>query len=284
MNDNILIRNNVKITGRGTTPMIFAPGFGCDQSMWRFVAPAFEDHYRVVLLDYVGSGNSDLLAYDPDRYGDLAGYAQDVLDVCAALDVKDAVFVGHSVGAMIGILASIRETDRFKRLVLIGPSPRYLNDLPDYLGGFEREDLEALFDLMDKNYLGWAHFLAPAIMGNSDRPALARELEESFCATDPVIARRFAEATFFADNRKDLHRVQVPALILQSSQDIIAPLEVGGYVHHQIPNSSLQLMEATGHCPHVSHPEETIRLIREFLANDLQPARKGGLSSQWMNG
>lgn len=281
MAENILIRNNVKIQGSGTTSMIFAHGFGCDQNMWRFVAPAFEEDYQTVLFDYVGSGKSDASAYNPIRYGELTGYAQDVLEICEALGLKDVVFVGHSVGAMIGILASIQKPEFFSQLILIGPSPRYINDLPDYIGGFERSDLDGLFELMDKNYLGWAGYLAPAIMGNLDRPLLANELEESFCSVNPVIARQFARVTFYGDNREDLPKVTTPALILQSNEDIIAPLEVGAYVYHHIPVSTLQIMEATGHCPHMSHPEETIRLIKEYLTSNSNvptcPSGQGGI-------
>jgi len=261
-----LARNNVHVSGRGTQPMLFAHGFGCDQHMWRFVAPAFEDDYRVVLFDYVGSGRSDLAAYDADRYSTLAGYAQDVLDVIHALDLRDVVFVGHSVSAMIGVLAANREPERFARLILIGPSPRYVNDPPKYIGGFERSDIEGLLETMDRNFIGWANFLAPAIMKNADRPELSAELTESFCSTDPVIARRFAEATFFADNRADLERLTVPALVLQCSEDMIAPDTVGEYVHHALPGSTLRHMEAIGHCPHMSAPEETIALMRDYLA------------------
>jgi sigma-B regulation protein RsbQ len=233
--------------------------------MWRFVTPAFEDDYRIVLFDYVGSGKSDLRAYDPARYASLDGYAQDVLDVCHALDLRDVIFVGHSVSSMVGVLAANREPERFSRLVLVGPSPRYINDPPDYVGGFERADIDALLETMEKNYIGWAHFLAPAIMKNPDRPELSRELEASFCSTDPVIARRFAEATFFADNRGDLVAVRVPSLIMQCSEDMIAPLEVGDYLQLTLPGSTLRVLRATGHCPHMSHPEETIEVIREYL-------------------
>ncbi|HEX7241611.1 MAG TPA: alpha/beta hydrolase, partial [Longimicrobiaceae bacterium] len=215
--------------------------------------------------DYVGAGKSDLGAYDPQRYGTLEGYADDVLDVCHALELRDVVLVGHSVSGMVAVLAANREPERFARLVLIGPSPRYVNDPPEYVGGFERADIEGLLEMMDKNYIGWANFLAPAIVANPDRPELGRELTESFCSTDPVIARRFAEATFFADNRDDLPRVRVPALILQCSDDMIAPTAVGEYVHARLPGSTLRMMSATGHCPHMSHPEETIQAIREYL-------------------
>ncbi|HEU0300674.1 MAG TPA: alpha/beta hydrolase [Longimicrobium sp.] len=271
MSQDVLSRNNVKVFGRGTQPMLFAHGFGCDQNMWRYVTPAFEDDYRIVLFDYVGSGRSDLSAYDPERYSRLDGYAEDVLDICRALDLRDVVLVGHSVSGMVAVLAAGQEPWRFDRLVLIGPSPRYINDAPDYVGGFERADIEGLLEMMDRNYIGWANFLAPAIMKNPDRPELGEELAESFCSTDPAIARRFAEATFFADNRADLADVSVPALVLQCSDDMIAPREVGEYVHRSLPGSTLRVMEATGHCPHMSHPDETIRLMREYL----QPSHAG---------
>jgi sigma-B regulation protein RsbQ len=267
---DILARNNVKVFGRGTQPMLFAHGFGCDQNMWRLVTPAFEEDYKIVLFDYVGSGRSDLAAYDPERYSTLEGYASDLLEICRALDLQDAIIVSHSVSSMIAVLAAIEEPERFDRLVLIGPSPKYIND-PPYVGGFERADIEGLLEMMDKNYVGWANFLGPTIMKNDDRPELAGELTASFCSTDPVIARRFAEATFFADNRDDLSRLGVPALILQCSEDLIAPDEVGEYVHRNTPGSTFRKLAATGHCPHMSHPEETIAAIREYL----QPAHAG---------
>ena len=255
----------MKVFGKGTQPMLFAHGFGCDQNMWRFVTPVFAEDYRIVLFDYVGSGKSDLQAYSPERYGSLDGYTQDVLDVCGALDLKDIIFVGHSVSGVVGMLASIREPARFDRLIMVGPSPRYINEPPDYVGGFERSDIVGLLDVMEKNYIGWANFLAPVVMKNHDRPELTRELEESFCSTDPKIARRFAEATFFSDNRDDLSKVTIPSLIMQCSEDAIAPLDVGEYLHRHLPKSTLRVMSATGHCPHMSHPEETIEVIKEYL-------------------
>jgi sigma-B regulation protein RsbQ len=265
MEQNILFRNNVKVKGKGTQAMIFAPGFGCDQTVWNAVAKAFEEDYQVILFDYVGSGNSDIQAYDPNRYRTLAGYAQDVLDVCEALKLKDAIFVGHSVSSTIGILASLRQPEYFSQLIMIGPSPCYVNDPPEYFGGFEKEDLVGLLDLMDKNYIGWAKFFAGAVANNPNRPEIVDELEDRFCSTDPVIARQFAEATFFTDNRKDLPNVTVPSLILQCSEDIIAPTAVGEYMHQHLPNSTYQMMKATGHCPHMSHPEETIDAIHQYL-------------------
>ncbi|HET8775523.1 MAG TPA: alpha/beta hydrolase [Thermoanaerobaculia bacterium] len=263
---DILARNNVHILGNaGARPMLFAHGFGCDQNMWRYVTRAFEKDYRVVLFDYVGSGKSDIGSYDSQRYSTLDGYAQDVLDVCEALDLRDVIFVGHSVSSMVGVLAAKRAPERFVRLILVGPSPRYINDA-GYVGGFERADIEGLLDLMDRNYIGWASFLAPVVMKNDDRPELANELQESFCSTDPRIARRFAEATFFSDNRGDLPGVAVPSLILQCAEDAIAPVEVGTYLSRNLPASTLRMMKATGHCPQVSHPQETIEAIREYLS------------------
>ena len=247
--------------------MMFAHGFGCDQNMWRFVAPAFEPDYKVILFDYVGAGQSDVAAFSRERYSDLSGYARDVIEICTALDLSDVIFVGHSVSSVIGMLASIQRPELFKQLIMVGPSPRYINDPPDYVGGFERPDIEGLLDMMDKNYIGWANFLAPVIMKNQERPELSGELEKSFCSTDPEIARRFAEATFFADNRDDLKHVSVPSLIMQCSDDAVAPREVGDYLHRNLSQSTLRVMEATGHCPHMSHPEETIETIREYLGN-----------------
>ncbi len=264
MIQDVVKRNNVKVSGRGTQAMVFAHGFGCDQNMWRFVAPEFENNYRVVLFDYVGSGHSDLGSYDATRYSTLEGYAEDLLDIVHALDLRDVIFVGHSVSSMVGVLAANKEPDRFAKLILIGPSPRYIND-GDYVGGFERKDIEGLFEMMDRNFIGWANFLAPAIVKNPERPELGEELVESFCSTDPVIARRFAEATFLADNRDDLSLVSVPSLILQCSDDMVAPEPVGHYLSAQLPMSTLRVMNATGHCPHMSHPEETISLIKDYL-------------------
>ena len=263
---DVLIRNNVKVSGRGTQPMLFAHGFGCDQNMWRFVAPAFEDDYRVVLFDYIGSGQSDITAYDPERYASLEGYAHDVLDVIHALDLRDVIFVGHSVSSMIGLLAANREPERFERLVMLGPSARYMNDAPDYVGGFERKDLEGLVEMMEHNFIGWANFLAPVIMKNDDRPELSGELHASFCSTDPIIAKRFAEATFFADNRSDAAQARVPSLIVQCADDAIAPQSVGEFLHRTMPGSTFTLLDVSGHCPHMSHPEETVATIREYLA------------------
>jgi sigma-B regulation protein RsbQ len=244
--------------------MVFAHGFGCDQNMWRFVAPAFAGEYQTVLFDSVGAGGSDLSAYSRDKYGTLQGYADDLLEICEELNLTRTVFVGHSVSAMVGILAAAKAPERFERLVLIGPSPRYIDDV-GYRGGFDATQIEELLAFLDSNHMGWSSAMAPTIMGNPDRPELGAELTNSFCRTDPQIASHFARVTFTADNRADLAKVQTPALILQCSEDVIAPIEVGAYVHAQLPNSSLVVLQATGHCPNLSAPEETIEAIRHFL-------------------
>jgi len=261
---SVVRRNNVVLLGDGSQPMIFAHGYGCDQHMWRLVTPAFSDAYHVVLFDHVGAGRSDLAAYSRTKYSSLQGYADDVLEICDELKLEDAVFVGHSVSAMIGVLAAIKEPERFASLVLIGPSPCYISD-GHYVGGFTRRDIDELLELQDSNYLGWASSLGPVIMGNSDRPELAAELANSFCRTDPEIAKQFAAVTFLSDNRADLPKVSTPSLILQCRQDAIAPVAVGEYVHRQLPNSRLVLMDARGHCPHLSAPDETIAAMRSFL-------------------
>jgi sigma-B regulation protein RsbQ len=263
--EDVLARNNVTVGGRQDGPVIvFAHGFGCDQNMWRFVVPAFAGNYRTVLFDLVGAGGSDLSAYDPQRYSTLDGYAIDVLEVLHALDVHHVIFVGHSVSAMIGVLAANREPRRFSALVLVGPSPRYVDD-GDYVGGFTEQDIESLLATLDSNYLGWSAAMAPAIMGNPGRPHLGEELTASFCRTDPEIQKRFARTTFLSDNRADLALVKLPTLILQCSADIIASDSVGEYVRAQIPGSVLTKLDATGHCPNLSAPEETVAAIKAFL-------------------
>lgn len=260
----VIERNHVHVTGRGTQPMLLAHGFGCDQNMWRFVVPAFEDDYRIVLFDHVGAGNSDKSAYDRRKYGSLEGYATDVLEICRELELEDVVFVGHSVSAMIGALAAAREPGRFAHLIMIGPSPRYIDD-DQYVGGFSRPDIDGLLDSLDSNYLGWSSAMAPVIAGNPDRPEFGVELTNSFCRTDPDIAAHFARVTFFSDNRQDLPGLRTPTLILQCADDVIAPSSVGEYTHRQVPHSQLVMMKATGHCPNLSAPDETIGAIRRFL-------------------
>ncbi len=258
-------KNAVTVTGNPSgPPMLFAHGYGCDQNMWRFITPAFAGTHKIVLFDHVGNGRSDLSAYDEKRYSTLDGYARDVLDIVEEHDLHDVVFVGHSVSAMIGVLAAIEQPERFDRLVLIGPSPRYIDD-DDYIGGFGHSDIEELLESLDSNYLGWSSAMAPVIMGNPERPELSDELTNSFCRTDPEIARRFARATFLGDNRDDLPRLRVPALILQCSDDVIAPATVGDYVHKHVTGSTLVTMNATGHCPNLSAPGETIDAIKAYL-------------------
>ncbi|MBC7848524.1 MAG: alpha/beta hydrolase [Chitinophagaceae bacterium] len=265
MNAEILKRNNVQVYGSGKRTMVFAHGFGCDQKMWRFVWPAFQDEYRIVLFDYVGCGGSDLTSYNAQRYSNLNGFAEDILDVCNALDIQNAVFVGHSVSSIIGVLAAIKQPALFSHLLLVGPSAKYINE-PGYVGGFERADIVELLNTMEKNYVGWANFLAPAIMKNNEQPELTEELTASFCAVDPEVARNFAKATFFSDNRADLANISHPTLIMQCTDDLIAPMEVGEYLHKNISNSELRVLAATGHCPHMSAPEETIAVMKDYLA------------------
>jgi sigma-B regulation protein RsbQ len=258
-------RFNVVESGRpdGQT-MVFAHGFGCDQHMWRYVVPSFEDDFRVVLFDHMGAGASDLGAYDPDRYSSLHGYAEDVLAICRELDLHQVIFVGHSVSAMIGVLAAIDEPERFAKLVLVGPSPRYIDD-SDYVGGFSGADISELLDSLESNYLGWSSAMAPVIMGNPERPELGEELTGSFCRSDPQIARQFAEVTFRSDNRADLAKVTTPTLVLQCRQDVVAPAAVGAYVAAAIPGSRLVVLDATGHCPNLSSPDATAAAIADFV-------------------
>jgi sigma-B regulation protein RsbQ len=263
---NAVARNNVSLGGvEGGRPMMFAHGFGCDQNMWRLVAPAFATTHRTVLFDHVGCGRSDIASYDFTKYASLHGYVDDVLEICVELDLTDVVFVGHSVSAMIGVLAAVRAPERFGALVLVGPSPCYI-DGEGYTGGFAREDIEGLLTSLESNYLGWSSAMAPVIMGNPDRPELGQELTNSFCHTDPAIARHFAQVTFLSDNRADLAQLRVPTLILQCSDDVIAPEPVGRYVHEHVLGSTLTLMQARGHCPNLSAPAETIAAIQGFPA------------------
>jgi sigma-B regulation protein RsbQ len=261
-------RNNVLLTGRADKPvMMLANGFGCDQNMWRLVTPALAEDFRIVLFDHVGSGQAEPSAWQPERYATMDGYVEDILRICHSLELNDVVFVGHSVSAMMGVLAAIAEPERFRKLILIGPSPRYIDDA-GYRGGFSESDISELLESLESNYLGWSAAMAPVIMGNPDRPELGQELTNSFCRTDPQAARVFARTTFLSDNRADLARVMVPTLILQCSSDVIAPLEVGAYVHAQIPASTLVTLSATGHCPHLSAPAATIAAIRSFAVDD----------------
>jgi len=257
-------RNNVMISGEGTRSILFSHGFGCDQHMWTEVARTFERDFRVILFDHVGAGRSDLTAYNSAKYATLQGYADDVVEIGRELGLADAIFVGHSVSAMIGALASVKAPGIFSELVMVGPSPCYI-DSDDYTGGFSRDQVLELLDFLADNHLGWSAAMAPAIMGNADRPELSTTLENSFCATDPEIAREFAKVTFLSDNRADLSSIVARTLILQCRDDIIAPQCVGEYVHEHIPNSQFRLLNATGHCPNLSAPDEVAAAIREFV-------------------
>ncbi len=255
--------------------MLFANGFGCDQNMWRFVHPAFEGDYRVVLFDYVGSGRSDFSRYDSARYSSLEGYALDLIEICDHLDLRNVVLVGHSVSAMIGVIAALRRPEFFFSLVLVAPSPCYVNDpQTGYVGGFSSQNIQELLDSLDDNYLGWSRAMAPVIMGNPERPELSDELTNSFCRTDPAIAREFARVTFLSDNRADLPRLDKPCLILQCSDDVIAPMSVGDYVHRAIATSELVVVDAHGHCPHLSEPDAVIAAMKGFLSPRVAAAKR----------
>lgn len=262
---NSIIKNfNVNVKGNGQQPMMFAHGYGCDQSMWRYLEPTFSNRFRSILFDLVGCGKSNSSCFDQQKHSTLSGYADDVLSICDSLNLKDIVFVGHSVSAVIGILAAIKEPQRFSKLILIGPSPCYFND-GDYIGGFEKETLVGMLENLNADFLGWSRAMGPAIMGRPDRPELGVELTNSFCQTDPTIAKHFAKTVFLSDNRADLKKIKTPSLILQCSQDIIAPDSVGRYMHQEISGSRLKTLKAIGHCPHVSEPQETITAMNEFL-------------------
>lgn len=264
-NSTLIERNNIRRCGSGRKTLLLAHGFGCDQNMWRFLVPLLERDFQLVLFDYVGWGGSSLEAYDEKRYSTLTGYAQDIVQICDGLNLNDVTIVGHSVSAMIGLLASIYRPERFSSHVMVCPSPCFLNDPPDYHGGFERQDIADLFDLLDKNYIGWAEYLAPLAIGQSGDSELTRELAESFCSTDPVIARNFAHATFYSDLRAELPRARHPCLLLQSQSDFLASVAVGEYMHNRMPASELRILESEGHCLHMTHPKTVAEEIRKFM-------------------
>jgi sigma-B regulation protein RsbQ len=261
-------RNNIRIFGKGERTLCFAHGFGCDQTMWRRIVPHFERDYRILLFDYVGCGGASLAAYSTQRYSTLEGYARDLIEIGEALELSKVIFVGHSVSATIGALASIERPYLFSELIMVCPSPRYIDEPPGYIGGFVESDINGLIDLMVQNHQGWASYLAPIVMKNPDNPPITQELESSFCSTDPLTARQFARATFYSDNREDMKKIPVPCLIMQCSDDSIAPASVGDFLARTIPSNVLVHMRATGHCPHVSHPEETISVIESHLSTN----------------
>lgn len=262
---DIIKRNNVHIIGEGDRTIIFGHGFGCEQNIWNLMLPYFEKDYRIVLYDYVGSGNSDMSAYEPGKYSDLYGYAQDLQDILETLNIRQAVFVGHSVSSMIGLLASVKNPEYFERMVLIGPSPRYLNELPDYYGGFDEKDIRELLKMMEMNFIGWASANAAVLMDNPDKPMLAEELKNIFTRENPFVMKNFAQATFLSDHRKDLAKVTIPALIIQCSVDSIVPIEAAEYLNKNLKGSSLKVIDAKGHYPHISMPGETAGLILDYL-------------------
>ncbi len=255
---------NVQVTGKGSQPVFFAHGLGCDQKMWRFITPAFENDYKIVLMDNMGSGESDISFYNEKKYENLQGYADDILEIAEALELKDIIFVGHSVSSIIGALASIKTPDLFDKIIMIGPSPRYINDI-NYTGGFYRKEIDNLLQAMQDNFAGWAESFSPKLMGHPEHPELSTELKEKICHSDPSITKQFARVSFLADNRADLPNIKTPVLIMQCSEDILAPPEVGKYMQENIKGSLLRVLKATGHCPHLSAPEETIAVIKQFL-------------------
>lgn len=264
MNIDITVRNNVKKTGSGIQPIFFAHGYGCDQKMWRFITPAFEKDYQVILFDHVGSGKSDQTAYNFEKYSSLKGYAEDLIEICDKLQLQNVIFVGHSVSTMIGVLAAAERPDLFDKLILIGPSPCYINS-NEYVGGFARHDIDELITTLESNYLGWSSFITPIIIGNPEMPEFAEELKNSFCSMNPAIASHFAKVTFLGDNRKDLSRVTTPTLIIQCHPDVIAPVQVGEFVHKNIPASKYVLLNSAGHCPHLTAPDQVIASIQSYL-------------------
>ncbi len=262
--NTITERNNVSVIGKGSKILLFAHGFGCDQRTWRSVIPAFLDNFKIVLFDYVGSGKSDLSSYNPKRYSTLDGYAEDVIEICTELGIKDVIFVGHSVSSMIGLLAVLKQPSFFSKIIFIGPSPRYLNDT-GYNGGIDRDDLESLLEVMDNNYLGWSGSVAPSIMGNPDRPELGEALTESFCATDPGIAKQFARVTFLSDNREDLAFLPIPSLTIQGQNDFLTSETVANYIFERTPGNQIIMLDSSGHCPHLSDPRGVIHAIKQFI-------------------
>jgi sigma-B regulation protein RsbQ len=261
---SIATRNNVHVLGRGNQTMILAHGYGCDQNMWRFLVPTFSDQYRIVLFDLVGSGLSEKAAYDPDKYKTLEGYADDLIEIIKEFSDGPVIFVGHSVSAMIGLLATIKAPEQFTANIMVSPSPSYIND-GDYIGGFDKEDINELISAVEENYLGWSSAITPALMGSSAKPALTEDLTNSFCRADPVIAKHFAKVTFLSDHRQDLSESLTPTLIIQCNDDFIAPVQVGEYMQKMMSKAELEVIENIGHCPHMTSPDITAAAIKSFL-------------------
>lgn len=263
--EDIITRNNINVRGAGEQVLLMAHGFGCNQQMWRFLIPYLESHFKIVLFDYVGSGSSNLAAYSKQKYADLEGYAQDIVEICEQLDLSNVVLIGHSVSSIIGLIAAQKIPQRIHSMIMVCPSPCFLNFPPDYIGGFNREDLVELIDLMDKNYIGWASYLAPLATGELEDKIFTAELTDSFCSTNPITAKNFAKATFFSDYRHLLPQNQHPVLLLQSEFDALASLFIGNYMHSNTPQSRLEVVSARGHCLHMSHPEQISLIIKDFL-------------------
>ncbi|WP_339922223.1 alpha/beta hydrolase [uncultured Cyclobacterium sp.] len=265
---DVLKRNNINVFGEGTKVLLFAHGFGCDQNAWKYMVNFFTKEYKLILFDYVGAGKSDLATYDSRKYSSLDGYANDITEICDALELRNAIFIGHSVSCIIGALVSIKRPDVFEKLVFIGPSPCYISK-GDYKGGFDQETIDALMEVMEEDYISWARSIAPNIMDSQNGKELTSELADGFCSIDPEIAKQFARVTFLSDNRQDLPLIPVNSLTIQCSDDMIAPVSVGQYIHKNVPNNTLKIIDAKGHCPHMSHPKDTAHAIRNFLEKEL---------------
>lgn len=267
--EEVLGRNNVTVLGRDDAPvLVFVHGFGCDQGMYNRILPFFVDSYRVVLFDHVGSGGSNLSSYDPVVYSSLDRYSADLLEVCAALELFNVTLVAHSVGAMMALAAAVERPELFDRLILLAPSPSYLDDTETgYVGGLSADDVHDLLGSLDDNHMAWASAMAPVVMGNERSPELADELEQSFCRVDPRVMRSFARVTFLSDVRGLLPQVTVPSLIVQCSNDALAPLTVGDYLSAHLAHSELVVLAATGHVPQASAPRETAEVIIRYLAS-----------------
>jgi sigma-B regulation protein RsbQ len=265
MTQTLSTRNNINIFGKGEKIMLFLHGYGCDQNMWRFITPAFENDYKIVLIDHVGSGKSEIEAYDFEKYSSLRGYANDVIEICEYLGEKDITVIAHSVSGMIAMLAAAERPEFFSKLVLVGPSPCYINK-GDYYGGFTQEDIDELINTLEGNYLGWSSFITPVIIGDDNKKEYSTELKNSFCAMNPEIAKHFAKVTFLSDNRTDLERVVTESLVIQTNPDVIAPVKVGKYVSEKLPKATYVELDAVGHCPHLTAPEKVIKATKVFLS------------------